>query len=97
VTPAWLQDCVLPEWLLASSKTGTGEINGQLHALKRPDATGDLKGVSRWVNVTGHFDDPAAATCRPPIGPDSVGQPPAGWFVLQCREQFVVTRIVTTH
>lgn len=94
VNPTWLQECVLPDWLLASNRTGTGEIHGQLHALKRPDATGDLTGVSRWVDVTGHFDDPAAATCQVEAGP-SPGEPPVAWFVLQCREQFVVTRIST--
>jgi len=93
VTPTWLQEWVLPDWLLAPGKTS----HAQLHALKRPDATGNLRGVSRWVEVAGHFDDPAAATCRPPTGPDSVGQPPVGWYVLRCREQFVVTRIVTTR
>ena len=93
MTPSWLLDCVLPDWLLATDKTS----NVQLHGLKRPDATGNLKGVARWVDVTGHFDDPAAATCRLASGPATVGKPPAGWYVLRCREQFAVTRIETTH
>lgn len=45
VTPTWLQEWVLPDWLLAPGKTS----HAQLHALKRPDATGNLRGVSRWV------------------------------------------------
>ncbi len=97
VIPTWLNPCVLPDWLLAPGKIGKGQIPGQLHALRGPEVTGNLKGVSRWVNVTGHFDDPAAATCRPEAGPAAVGDPPVGLFVLRCREQFVVTRIETTH
>ena len=93
ISPSWLQVCVLPDWWLAAGKSTAGTLDG----LKRPDATGDLAGVSRWVNVTGHFDDPAAATCRLAVG-DGVATdpPPAGWFVLQCRMRFVVTRMDTT-
>jgi hypothetical protein len=93
VLPTWLQECVLPDWLLASGKTS----GVQLHALRRPGATGDLKGVARWVEVTGHFDDSASSTCRLETGPATLGEPPVGWFVLRCREQFVVTRIETTR
>ncbi len=68
-----------------------------LDGLRHPEATGDLKGVGRWVTVTGHFDDPAAATCQLEGGPARNSRPPTGWYVLRCREQFAVTRIVTTR
>jgi hypothetical protein len=84
---------VLPDWWLASDRT----TQVHLDAVKRPGATGDIKGIGRWVNVTGHFDDPAAPTCAPGAGPTVVGEPPVGWFVLRCREQFAVTRIETTR
>ena len=91
VVPTWLLDCVLPTWLLAPSKAS----DQTLHALKHPGATGALKGVGRWVDVTGHFDDPAATTCRLEPGPAVVGFPPVAWYVLACREEFVVTNIET--
>ena len=106
MTPRWLQVCVLPDWWLAERPTANAGPEEERHvidpptlldALKSPDATGDLKGVGRWVEVTGHFDDPAAATCRPVGGPAGIGQPPMASFVLQCREQFAVTRIETTR
>jgi hypothetical protein len=97
VTPAWLYVCVLPDWSLAPAKTGTAQLQGVLGGLKRPDASGDLKGVGRWVDVTGHFDDAAAQTCQLAAGPAVAGEPPVGWFVLRCRAEFAVTRIETSH
>jgi hypothetical protein len=93
LTPRWLYACVLPDWWLAETKTSTTRLD----ALKRPDAKGDLKGVGRWVAVTGHFDDPAAAMCQLESGPARIGRPPTAWYVLRCREQFAVTRIETTR
>lgn len=105
-TPRWLHPCVLPDWLLAERKTRNANAEEEHHvidppklldALKSPGAKGDLKGVGRWVEVTGHFEDPAAATCRPTSGPAGIGLPPMAFFVLRCREQFAVTRIETTR
>jgi hypothetical protein len=105
-TPRWLQPCVLPDWWLAADRTYNAGSEEDHHvigapkvldALKSPGATGDLKGVGRWVEVTGHFDDPAAATCHTQPGPAGIGQPPLASLVLQCREQFAVTRIETTR
>jgi hypothetical protein len=44
------------------------------------------------VRVTGHFDDPASATCRIEPGSDFSGAW-SGASELLCREQFVVTQI----
>ena len=92
MTPTWLQPCVLPDWLLAADKASTERLDG----VRSPGATGDLQGVARWVNVTGHFDDAASSTCRTTPVPAMVGQPPLAYFVYRCREQFAVTRIETT-
>jgi hypothetical protein len=48
------------------------------------------------VRVTGHFDDPASATCRIEPGSDSSSDSSGAWSgasELLCREQFVVTQI----
>ena len=48
----------------------------------------------RWVTVTGHFDDPAARTCRATgSGPDAVTSDVQA--VITCRRHFVVTEIRT--
>jgi hypothetical protein len=50
--------------------------------------------LDHWVELTGHFDDPASAQCRwmPDI---HSGQAPysAQSVINSCRQQFVVTRI----
>jgi hypothetical protein len=100
-TPTWIHECVLPEWLLSDGSglsDGTG-MDAMLHAMRSPAATGDLKGVGRWVQVTGHFDDPVSPTCRfngdigPVIGFEA--EPPRAEAVLQCRLVFVVTHLRT--
>lgn len=95
--PDWLQDCVLPVWLLRGT-ADNADPTGALHALRRPDATGDLSGVGRWVRLTGHFDDPAAATCTDAISSgfveDSV---PVASLVRACRTEFVVTSMTNAR
>jgi hypothetical protein len=60
-----------------------------------PDATNLPLEPDRWVAVTGHFNDPAALTCRATgSGPDAV--PSNVVAIEQCREHFVVTRIVAS-
>jgi hypothetical protein len=50
----------------------------------------------RWVSVTGHFDDPASATCRATPGYDG-GDGPAtdAEAIAICRGHFVITEIRT--
>jgi hypothetical protein len=51
---------------------------------------------ARWVSVTGHFDDPVAATCRATPGyegPD--GATSDAEAIATCRGHFVVTEIRT--
>ena len=91
--PQWLLDCVLPPWLLSADPSG----DQPLHALRAPDAGGALKGVARWVRVTGHFDDPAAAICNDGISTGFVDASiPTASLVRTCRTQFVVTRMQST-
>ena len=44
------------------------------------------------IGVTGHFDDPAAATCRA-TSTSGPSPEPAAEVVLGCRETFVVTKV----
>ena len=95
--PDWLQDCVLPVWLLRGT-ADNADPTAALHALRRPDATGDLSGVGRWVRLTGHFDDPAAATCADTIASGFVEDPvPLASLVRDCRTEFVVTRMANVR
>ena len=50
----------------------------------------------RWVQVTGHFDDPLASTCRA-AGTASVAVTTDAQAVATCRGHFVVTEIRTVE
>jgi hypothetical protein len=97
-TPAWIRECVLPDYLLAAGRPGNTEGKRQLHAMRAPNATGTTKGVGRWVQVRGHYDDPISTSCR---GVGDVGwvglepELPRALAVLNCRLVFVVTDIRT--
>ena len=64
-----------------------------LSAVIHPDSGIDLhRGLDAPVTAIGHFDDPAAATCRYLSWPDP--QPPAPEDVVaNCREVFVITQL----
>jgi hypothetical protein len=100
-TPAWIRECVLPDYLLASARPSEPHEVG-MHAMRSPSATGDLAGVGRWVRVQGHYDDPASPTCRFTGDVAVVGAyigleplPPTAHAVLECRLVFVITDIRT--
>jgi hypothetical protein len=46
------------------------------------------------VRVTGHFDDPAAQTCRETQVGDAASLAPAAETIERCRRAFVVTKAV---
>ena len=47
------------------------------------------------VRVTGHYDDPAAQTCRETqLGGGAETLAPAAEMIEQCRSRFVVTEVV---
>ena len=59
-----------------------------------PSLEYDSSWVGKWLEVTGHFDDPAASECRWAPGPEEL------WYyegrraaVDQCRQQFVLTQV----
>ena len=49
--------------------------------------------IDKTVTITGHFDDPAAASCHITSQPAGQSQEPAADVVLACREAFVVTAV----
>ncbi len=50
--------------------------------------------LGAWLEVTGHFDDPASASCRWSPPPDQLrGYGGAGSIIDACRQQFVVTNV----
>ena len=46
------------------------------------------------IQVTGHFDDPAAQTCRETNQPDAQSLAPVALIVEGCRRAFVITKVV---
>jgi hypothetical protein len=99
--PAWLHCATLelyelpttgrrPQVLLAARVPNPGP---SLIAVLHPSYEVDLsRGLDALVNVTGHFDDPEARTCRLVSWPD--GAPPSPDDVIAgCRSTFVVTRL----
>jgi hypothetical protein len=59
-----------------------------------PSLQDDADWPGHWLEVTGHFDDPAASECR------WTPSPASAWFyegwrmtVNQCRQQFVVAEV----
>ena len=51
---------------------------------------------ARWVRLTGHFDDPVAATCRATPGYEGQDGPETdAQAIATCRGHFVVTKIQT--
>jgi hypothetical protein len=97
-TPVWIHECVLPDYLLASSSSSTANPQAAFHAMRWPSASGATNGVGRWVNVIGHFDDAVSPSCRGSGEPGGVGLesllPPAV-AVMSCRQVFVVTDVRT--
>jgi hypothetical protein len=59
-----------------------------------PSLEKDSSWTGSWIEITGHYDDPAALTCRQDVTADSVQ-----WWtglsslVEQCRETFVVSKV----
>ncbi|MFN2483377.1 MAG: hypothetical protein ABR509_00370 [Candidatus Limnocylindria bacterium] len=90
-----------PEWLadpFAYQVVESEEVaawRGDPYGIKyRIDPSGavTVPPSNEWVDLTGHFDDPAAVTCTltPTAGTSGVGFD-AVQVVVSCREQFVVT------
>jgi hypothetical protein len=87
-----LQTGALPDVLLAAKVPNRGP---SMWATVHPDSGLDLhRGLDGAVTVTGHFDDPAAATCRHTAWAESLGPaPPLAEVIAGCRSRFVITQI----
>jgi hypothetical protein len=90
--PAWLLDAGANQLWLSPNDTNadyntTAVLSPQLIPL-------DPAWTQTWVEVTGHYDDPAAATCHREPLPDEIpywyGQQPV---IDQCRMTFVVSEV----
>ena len=79
--------------LFVATTSDIPQGHGPFTALAVPPGLGELqaKHVGHWVAVTGHFDDPAAATCTA-TGEAGVA-PSAADAVMICRSTFVVAGV----
>jgi hypothetical protein len=80
----------LPEFLLVARSRNNGQaLFGVIH----PEYDIDLhRGLDAPITVTGHFDDPAAATCRYTDWPGG-DQPDPAETIEGCRSRFVITSL----
>ncbi|HLE59855.1 MAG TPA: hypothetical protein VJA85_09435 [Candidatus Limnocylindria bacterium] len=90
-TPAWLAQPEQSQFLVEPIQTS---YIGSISMILPPDLPRSPDWDETWVEVTGHFDDLAAATCRASAA--SIASP---WYtgawqvVLGCRLQFVVSSV----
>ena len=89
--PAWLINSSMNALYLAPDENSGGWSST---AVLAPDLTLDTAWTNAWIDVTGHFDDPAAATCHIEPTIDMIqwwsGQQST---IDQCRQTFVVTGV----
>jgi hypothetical protein len=90
--PAWL--AAEPEWAIYGS--GVDGLDPGLPVALAPSVDG--LPTEGWVLVRGHFDDPAASTCRV-VYPAEWGTPtpPLDAQTRRCQERFVVTSVEPTE
>jgi hypothetical protein len=95
-----MQDRFVPDWLANPSKAVLAlqpiEVTEGYGAQVRlaPNLVMNSGWTSHWVQLTGHFDDPASVTCRwypDPVGGGIAAIPQS--TVDQCRQEFVVTAV----
>jgi hypothetical protein len=89
--PAWLLSPDLNQLYLSPAETSG---DWQSTVILGPSLTYDRSLTSTWVEVTGHFDDPAARTCRlEPTVEELMWWPGPRSVIDQCRLAFVVTDV----
>jgi hypothetical protein len=83
-----------PEWLAHPHAAAGAISNGRQGFFfhQPPDAEREQLAEGQRVRVTGHFDDPAAATCAMATGVEGTPEPDA-IAVLYCRERFVASAV----
>jgi hypothetical protein len=93
-------DTYKPEWLADPNRNQLylspveSTDNWWFNARRGDGLAEDPAWTSQWVEVTGHFDDPASTQCRwvpDPHSPQAISS--AQSTINSCRQQFVVTRI----
>jgi hypothetical protein len=90
-TPAWLAEPGQSQIFLSPIKVSDNWFFGARRAESLAD---DPRWLDHWVELTGHFDDPASGTCRwapDPHGAQTIFSAQA--TINSCRQQFVVTRV----
>ncbi len=89
-TPAWLFECA------RGTAPRIQPVPGQAYSMTvrlHPPLPGDLLPFDRWIDIVARVDDPAATTCRSPLGPADPDYRPPAEVVLGCREEFVITSV----
>jgi hypothetical protein len=94
------QDRYVPDWLANPSKAVLALLpievteGAGVQVRLAPNLVMNSGWTSHWLQVTGHFDDPASVTCRwypNPVGGGIAAIPQS--TVDQCRQEFVVTAV----
>ena len=96
---------IKPTWIVSGNliifgsarEVSPGFGDGPFFMVSTRPGTDDLQRrfAERWVTIRGHFDDPAAATCR---ATGAAGATPSkAQAIAICRTMFVVTSIRTTN
>lgn len=91
--PEWLNDPLSYGTFLQAVDAPFGRANVLVGHL-RPGVR--FSRVNTWASVTGHFDDPAADTCRLIAYEASTEPVPMARAISHCRSEFVITAIVRT-
>jgi hypothetical protein len=96
ITHAWLVDRVVMLYG-ASNAIRSGRVNDS-YTVAVPPRFGDLQArfARRWVQLTAHFDDPAAQACRG-YGPKDANPPTRRQAIAACRRIMVLSSISTTN
>lgn len=101
--PEWLGECAVV--FLQGTETEVEGMGPELAANVHPDLGGcDFGGqspqscplvpwIGQWVTITGHYDDPAAATCEIVPWEGNVAAPDDAMGRHLCRVRFVLTAI----
>lgn len=95
ITHAWLVDSVVMLYG-ASNAIRSGRVN-DFYTVAVPPRFGDLQArfARQWVQLTAHFDDPAAQACRG-YGPRDANPPTRRQAIAACRRIMVLSAIRTT-
>jgi hypothetical protein len=92
-SPAWLADSAT---IAMFGSAGPQGVEGPLLVRAEPDLA--TLPLDTWLEITGHFDDPAAAGCQRSWTGDAGSTPSpetTAEQVFSCREQFVITAVRT--